>query len=751
MGWFKTCQDAVVQGNLSQCEPMGLELVDAAKITAIVIGGTWAFIKFVWPVLKNRLNNKAKITPIAHAPDSGLTGRDDDIKAIREHFGYSQKPLVLHGGAGVGKTVLARSVAQADYKDRWVMLPLGSDSEMKTALEPYAQQLGISEDVGLDAFIRNTLEAMRADSKRWLIIFDNADSDAEADRARKYTVETNDLDFMITSQRGNWPEAFTTRPLDVLDLDAAAQLLSKLSGRRVDDDLKALAIELDRLPLALTLIGTDLANMPADMSVVAYTKSFTDRLAAVPDNERYKKSVVTAVQMAFERLGDEAKAVLKIAAFMDPNDIDGGFFTRGAAGIEDKGLEALPEPLNALCNNEVMINRALADCVNHSLLYTAQWRGEDTRRIHRTTQYALRQAMAAEKAVYAGLMARLGRAQLSGSAQFDTQNWPAYHRLAPHAEAFMSADDILVDEDGKLALAWLNQMGVFLAQATRDDNRTVILGSCEVLWVERLYGSTSIEYAASLNNLVSTKDQLARTQTGAVRAALDKDVKEGFHTVIKIKSNLPNSELSLASTHNQLASFYWARKRFPEAETDWLKALELSQENQVEAHLIASTFGNLGVLYGNWARDELDPKKSQELQDKALSYAADSLTQTRQALGEVHLETALRLNNLSVQYNDIQEPLIGLPYAIRAVSVLALMVKDGSIPESHPSNRKYGEGLTFILTKLNRDPAKASALVEAAKPQMLADQEQWRAAKEAGTLERYVPLPIAGTADSLSD
>lgn len=684
--------------------------------------------------------SKPKLKSITHTPDSALTGRKSELKAIKKHFSFSSKPLVIHGGAGVGKTVLARQHAHSHYQGRWVMLPLGSDSEMKTAIEPIAAQLLIKDDGNIEAFIRKTMEAMQKAKSRWLIILDNADSDDEAERARKYALDTNDLDFLITSQRGKWPDTIKPYPLGVLSPDDAVTLLSKLSGRAIDKNLKHLAKELDYLPLALTLVGTDLGIQPTTTSLSDYQDTLVDLLNKVPDNTRYKKSMGMAVRLAFERLGSEAKALLNIAAFMDANDISVEFFVRGAEGIKEKGLDPLPEPLWPILQDKIKINRVLMEAETHSLLYPSSWQDEPTHRIHRTTQMVLRDMLADRAGEIAGFAARLGRAQVSGSAQYDTQNWPYYHRLAPHAEALAYFAESAEGDSGSCMAVLINSMGVFLKFATEDLNRVIRLEKGVLAIDKRLYGKTSSAYAVALSNFADTKSRLALTFKGATRKTMEGEAEIAHKKAIEIKSDMSDSELSLAYTYNNLGNFYLARNRFSDTETTWKVALKLLQDHGAEAHLIAASLGNMGSLYGGWALEETDSEKSEDYREKALKFKTRALDLTRIALGEIHQETAMSANNLSVEYYNIGKFVMDLNYAIRAAAILTLMVDSRQMSPTNPNITIYEKSLKSSLSALGQSPAEASALIEAAKPEIIAQHEKWEAAKAAG--EDYDPPPI---------
>ncbi|WP_371396238.1 AAA family ATPase [Fretibacter rubidus] len=749
MSWIKECEAAWSASDLSQCEPMGMPLEFWVSLGLPILGVLgWIFRHSIRATVKKFLSGRSKPPTAIHKIDSDLIGREIAHAALDNHFTINKAPYIIHGAPGIGKTVLARDYGKRHKGERyadWIMLTLNSASGMKVELEMLAAQLGVDPKLGEKAYIQTAFQKMQESGHRYLIILDNADADAQCRLAQDFACDMDNVDFIITSQQKDWPDGYAVNTLGPLKPEDATELLSELSEREIDEELQSFSKTLDYLPLALDVVGRDLKLYAGSLGdYITEYKSFK-----VPDvfnkeggNKRYEKSVVKAVLMAFDRLDDEAKAILKIAAFMDPNDIDAGFFMRGAAGLKAKGLDALPEPLNTICNSEMKLTRALAACENHSLLYPAIWRDNDTRRIHRTTQAALRQAMGADEAVYAGVTGRLGAAQVSGDAQFDSDNWPAYHRLAPHAEALTSAVDIMSGKTGILASFWLNKMGVFLSNATGDHKRTMTLGQHEVELYERLHGPKSSEYLTALHNMTVTKDKLARTETGAAREALDAEIEQAFNHIITLKTALPNEELSIADTHIGLAEFYRARRRLKEAETHFLKALKLRQDNDAPMHVIASALGNIGVLYSDWARHEEDSERQQDLLGKASNYNADALLKTRQALGEIHLSTAVRLNNLRVQFNDKGDFKEGIFYAARACAVLKLMVQTNQIPKNHPYVTQFSQGLALTLTRLKRDPAEASALIDAAILQIRANQEIWEAAKEAGTLESYVPPPI---------
>ena len=742
MSWVKECQNAIAQSNLSTCEPFGKNLefwVSLWPVFAAIIA--FILLLFRKPVFNFFQKFKSHPPVVPHSIDSDLIGRDVELQGMENHFTTSNNPLVLSGGPGVGKTVLARDYANhqklARYHD-WVFLTLTSLSAIKTELEFIGSQLGVDAELGELAYILATFQKMQDSGKCWLVILDNADEEKETDLAKSCIKNFNNVDFIITSQRGTWPWSYEIYNVRTLQPGYAVKLLSDLSGRGIDNDLCNLAKLLDYLPLALTIVGKDLKNHEG--SLVDYTKDFSEILDKQPDNDHYKKSVATAIRRAYDRLGEAAKALLNIAAFMDPNDISAEFFVRGAVGIKEKEYDPLPEPLWSTLQDKIKINRVLKEAETHSLLYPSTWRDEFTHRIHRTTQMVLRDMLADKTGEIAGFAARLGWAQISGNPQYDTQNWPYYHRLAPHAEALLSFAGSTEGVDGKYMTHLATDMDVFLKCATGDFNRAIRLGEGALLIVERLFGKNSSHYAASLSNLASAKDDLAHTLTSKARAAMEREAEVAYMKAIEIHSKISESEESLACIHSSLGVYYWSRERFSDAETHCKIALKLDEDNGEEAHVIAVDFGNLGALYSEWANEEADPSKIKDYREKALDFKIRALALTRIALGEIHQNSAMQTGNLSVEYDQINELDKALIFAIRATAILFLMVERGEMSSDNPKVEKYKKSLEITLSALGRGVADAPVLIDDAKPEISAQHKKWEAAKAAG--EDYDPPPI---------
>ena len=671
-----------------------------------------------------------------------IVGRDEVIMDLYRHFYKPNTPIALTGIGGVGKTVLAEAFAKSHvnksiFHDS-ILLPLGSDSEMAEKLERIGAKLDVPPNKNAAVYMGLVFDAMQASRKRYLLILDNADSEVERKIALAHIPDSEKISVLITSQYTDWRPPIKMVSIGPLSEKKALELIVKESGLPLNADLKNLAVKtLECLPLPITIVGADLRN--TNIALKGYDTRFRKLLQETP-NTTYEKSIYAAVKSALERLTDEAKSVIQIAAFLDPNDITEKYFFRGGAGIDFNSFEPLPEPLQTICKDEDDIKTALGKCATHSLLSHVNWGDDDTYRIHRTTQMVLRDIFADSAGEIAGFAARLGHAQLTGSWQDNTQLWPYYHRLARHAESLLAYTESMERDDGKHMSFLATDMDVFLRNATGDLERSIRLGEGALYVTERLFGTSSLDYSTALSNLANTKDHLSLKLTGTQKETMEREAELAYKKVIEVESKISGSELSLAATYTQLGGFYWRRKRFFDAERQCKTALILDEDNGAPAHLIATDFGNLGALYSQWAMAEVDPSKIKNYREKALGFKTRALAPIRIALGEIHPKSATLINNLAVEYQSVGEVDKALVLAIRAAAILFLMVRRGELSSDNPKVQRYKEGLEFVLVACGHDSTEAPDLITAAEPEIIAQHEKWEAAKAAG--EDYDPPPI---------
>lgn len=307
-----------------------------------------------------------------------LFGRQQDVQRINVAFEEKPKCVALTGHGGVGKTALALEYGNLGLGDETYagvgMIVMEGNSFKVDDLNSIAARLGVTYVENPERYISDVYGAIARRADRWLIIYDNVDDEKAQKRvcAQPHWKQGN-VDHLITSRLQNWDRFGKRVELYVLDPGAAVDLLAHESGREADEALRALATEqLERLPLSLKVAGAALAE-DEDMTVAAYRKKIEDYRekfdellkTILPGTDEYDKSVYAAVYESYERLSGSGQAFLRLAAYLNPDDVEPQHIVRGAALAEQHGLGALPAPYDALAREDTA--KAAARHLNYAV------------------------------------------------------------------------------------------------------------------------------------------------------------------------------------------------------------------------------------------------------------------------------------------------------------------------------------------------------------------------------------------------
>lgn len=180
--------------------------------------------------------------------------RPEEESAIKNFHSNSQKFVVLTGVRGVGKSELARKIAE-DHTGSVLWINSTRITEMvKDFRALYNTNVGTEENKKVTEVIRGVFEHFKA--KNTLYVFDEAYSDnVLLKQLNRYIREDDNSRAIVTSRSPNWENFFSIIPVDVFTKNEAITF-TKLVLKDLQiplDDLKCeeLARELSYLPLAL--------------------------------------------------------------------------------------------------------------------------------------------------------------------------------------------------------------------------------------------------------------------------------------------------------------------------------------------------------------------------------------------------------------------------------------------------------------------------------------------------------------------
>ena len=228
---------------------------------------------------------------VPFAPNPHFVGRVSELKAIAEQLGRAAlNPIAISGPGGVGKTQLAIEVVHRyghHFAGGIFWLGCADPAAVPAAIAACGGQdgLGLRPDfarLSLDEQVRLVLAAWQAETPR-LLIFDSCEDPALLQR---WLPRGGGCRALITSQRRAWEAdlAVATLPLGLLGRAESLALLRRYcpTPQVRDEELIAIAAELDDLPLALHLAGSHLARGADTLTPARYLAE----LRAAPGQHR---------------------------------------------------------------------------------------------------------------------------------------------------------------------------------------------------------------------------------------------------------------------------------------------------------------------------------------------------------------------------------------------------------------------------------------------------------------------------------
>ncbi len=623
-------------------------------------------------------------------------GREQAIAELHAQFSRApQRPVVLHGLGGVGKTRLAVEYSLAHEAEYSALLSVGADSPQ--ALRRNLAALCTAEVLELPERDAKEEKAQFAaalrwlkDHSGWLLILDNVDTLKAAKAVEELVGRLRGGHVLITSRVSAWSGAVETRELEKLVPEAAvAFLLERTDGkRRVSprdaEDAADLAEAMGWLPLALEQAAAFVAKKRA--SLAEYLERWQKREVEVREwcNERlmmYPRSVVVTWDTSFEEVGDPGRALLQLLAWLAPDPIPRTLLmTEEADAALARGVQRLrglfepPSPAPEL-------EEAIEVLSDFSLL---QWElGNAAFTVHRLVQEITRDRVPVDqRAPWLELVLSLVNAAIPASPPPpDIGSWPIWGPLQTHIATVVAAAD--ADGIPEPTSRLLNELALFKMERA-DWRQAEPLMRRALAITEKIYGPDHPNVATALNNLAQL---LGDTNRFA-------EAEPMMRRVLAIDESHGPDHPDVARALNNLAGLLQDANRLAEAEPLMRRALAIDEKIYGPDHpCVAIALNNLAGLLRNTNRfAEAEP-----LMRRALAI-------TEKIYGPDHPRVALSLNNLAQLLRDTNRLAEAEPLMRRALAIF-----EKSYGPNHPYVVRCRSNLNQLLLLQAADSQSGAA------------------------------------------
>lgn len=536
--------------------------------------------------------------------------------------------VVLSGMGGVGKTqlALAYSHACADrYAGVW-WLRAETDETLQMDARAACVEMGtplLEGEPPLSAMKRS----LRARASAWLLVFDNV---AEPAAIRNGLPEGDLHHVLITSRNPNWGGIADQVAVPPWSADDGAEFLVSRMPAASREELTDLAIFLGGLPLALEQAAGFLeASRMGAAEYLGLARNYETAPLLLDEGRAatgYERSVLATLSVAFERLDEVARRLLRLCAVLAPEPIPESIFRDGA--------EHLPEAMRQALGARLPWERAVAELRQYGIAERVDLPGDPRQpeagvvhalQLHRLTQQVARARLceiehdgnAATAVLYEALPADV----------VSPGNWIAIERLVPHV---LHVDGLSrAGAPNVIPLAWLlDRIASFLQERSGSFGSAVAMFERVVQMRREALGADHPDTLSAMSNLADAQGR--RGDLAAARTLQSHVFEMRTHALGETHTD------TLAAATN-LGSTLWQLGMLDEARALQERALASRRETDGDEHLdtitaminLATTLGALG-----------EGREAMDLEERAVELL-------HRTLGGDHPYTLSATNNLA--------------------------------------------------------------------------------------------------------
>ncbi|MET7696620.1 FxSxx-COOH system tetratricopeptide repeat protein [Streptomyces sp. NPDC005485] len=367
-----------------------------------------------------------------------FTGRNIILDRVREQFdsgasSVAPQPLALFGLGGVGKTQVAIEYVHrfmADYDLVW-WTSAEHEDDVVASLAELGARIGApgGDDMTMASQEAVQMLARGLPTKRWLLIFDNADDPSWLSR---YFPQGGGH-ILITSRNQAWVQGGSALPIDVFLREESVEHLTRRASGLSLEEADKVANAVGDLPLAVEQTAAWLAETATP--IADYLQQLADQttdVLALNQPSDYSHSVAATWNISIARLKERSPAsvrLLQLCAFLAPEPISSQLL------YSKEMIDAL-KPYDASLQESLLLGRVIREIGRFALAKVDQV--SNSIQVHRLVQAVIRAQLTEEEQQQARHVVHtvLAGARPDGDEPIDDpETWSRFSVIWPHLTA----------------------------------------------------------------------------------------------------------------------------------------------------------------------------------------------------------------------------------------------------------------------------------------------------------------------------
>ncbi|MFF4346537.1 FxSxx-COOH system tetratricopeptide repeat protein [Streptomyces sp. NPDC001530] len=368
-----------------------------------------------------------------------FTGRNVILDRVRDQLGGGisvvlPQPQALFGLGGVGKTQVALEYVHrfmADYDLVW-WISAEDPGNVVSSLAELAARIGApgGEDINLASQEAVQMLARGAPTKRWILVFDNADDPAQLTR---FFPAGGGGHILVTSRNQAWAQQGASLPIDVFLREESVEHLTRRASGLTAEEADQVATAVGDLPLAVEQAAAWLAETATPIE--DYLRQLADQTTEVLDLNQpadYPKTVAATWNISIARLRERSPAsvrLLQLCAFLAAEPISSHLL------YSKEMIDAL-KPYDPALQESLLLGRVIREIGRFALAKVDQV--SNSIQVHRLVQAVIRSQLTEEEQRHARHVVHtvLAGCRPDGDEPIDDpETWPRFAVIWPHLSA----------------------------------------------------------------------------------------------------------------------------------------------------------------------------------------------------------------------------------------------------------------------------------------------------------------------------